>query len=59
LGDREIKALAENAQQGQQEAIASLFERFYPKMLKYMRYRVGAAVAEDLAGEVFVRGLTW
>ncbi len=43
------------ARRREPEALAALCEQFYPKVLKYMRYRVGEDDAEDLAGEVFLR----
>jgi RNA polymerase sigma-70 factor (ECF subfamily) len=36
-----------------------LCEHFYPKVLKYMHYRVDAISAEDLTGEVFLRVLRY
>jgi DNA-directed RNA polymerase specialized sigma24 family protein len=32
-----------------------LFERHFPPVLRYLRRRVGDDIADDLAGEVFVR----
>ena len=49
--------MAREARTGDAEATAQLCGFFYPKVLKYMRYRVDAASAEDLTGEVFVRVL--
>jgi len=37
------------------ESLAALCERFYPRLLKYMHYRVHPSVAEDLAADVLVR----
>jgi RNA polymerase sigma-70 factor (ECF subfamily) len=47
--------LLDNARKGDADALAELCERYYPRILRYMRYRVNPATAEDLAGEVFVR----
>ncbi|NIA07435.1 MAG: sigma-70 family RNA polymerase sigma factor [Actinobacteria bacterium] len=57
MNQGEIESLLEKARRGEAEALAQLCGHFYPKMLKYMHYRVDAASAEDLTGEVFVRVL--
>jgi len=49
--------LLEKARRAEPEALAALCSEYYPKLLKYMHYRVDAASAEDLVGEVFVRVL--
>lgn len=43
------------AREGDRESLATLCGLFYPRVLKYMRYRVDAASAEDLTDEVFLR----
>jgi len=43
------------ARRGENEAIAKVCGYFYPKIVRYMRYRVGEQAAEDLAGDVFLR----
>lgn len=37
------------------QALSSLCAHYYPKILRYMRYRVGPNEADDLTGEVFVK----
>jgi RNA polymerase sigma-70 factor (ECF subfamily) len=38
------------------QAIASVYDRFYPDVYRYIRYRIGdETLAEDFASEVFVR----
>ena len=57
MADRPLDDFLRAARLGDTEAIAGLCGVFYPKVLKYMRYRVDAASAEDLTGEVFLRAL--
>jgi len=57
VDEHEIDSLLEKGRQGDVEALAALCEHFYPQVLKYMYYRVDAASAEDLTGEVFLRVL--
>lgn len=47
--------MLEQARAGDPDAVASLCTRWYPKVLRYMHYRVGADLAEDLTADVFVR----
>jgi RNA polymerase sigma-70 factor, ECF subfamily len=49
--------LLRDARSGEPESMAAICGLFYPKVLKYMRYRADAASAEDLTGEVFLRVL--
>jgi RNA polymerase sigma-70 factor, ECF subfamily len=57
LHDDGLEKLLERARPGDIEALGDLCTRFYPKVLRYMHYRVAADLAEDLTGEVFVRVL--
>jgi len=57
LSQEELDGLIQRARNRDPAAVATLFERFYPKVLRYMRYRVPPAHAEDLAGEAFFRVL--
>jgi RNA polymerase sigma-70 factor (ECF subfamily) len=57
LLDFQIDEILEDARLGDPQATAALCMHFYPKVLKYMRYRVDAASAEDLTNEVFLRVL--
>lgn len=52
-----VNPLLERARNQDPKALAMLCEHFYPKVLKYMHYRVAAISAEDLTGEVFLRVL--
>jgi RNA polymerase sigma-70 factor (ECF subfamily) len=47
--------LVTEARRGDSEALTGLCSAFYPRILKYMRYRTDAATAQDLTAEVFVR----
>ena len=55
LNTNELDNLVKKARQRDAAALAELCERYYPRVLKFMRYRVGPGAAEDLAGEVFAR----
>jgi RNA polymerase sigma-70 factor (ECF subfamily) len=57
VADRPLSDLLRDARTGDGEAVAEICTLFYPKVLTYMRYRVDAASADDLAGEVFLRVL--
>jgi RNA polymerase sigma-70 factor, ECF subfamily len=41
--------------QTERKDLASAYEAFLPKVLKYMQYHVGPSHAEDLTSEVFLR----
>ena len=47
--------LLRKARERDPDALAALCERFYPKLLRYMHYRVRPDAAEDLASDVLVR----
>ena len=51
----DLDSLLSGARRRSPEALAALCERVYPRVLRYMRYRAGAAHAEDLTEEVFLR----
>jgi len=55
MQEHEVAAVVQQARQRDPEALKALCSHFYPKVLKYMRYRVGPGFAGDLTGEVFVR----
>jgi RNA polymerase sigma-70 factor (ECF subfamily) len=55
LAKRDEAGLLAAARRGEREALAELCARWYPRVLRYMRYRVRADAAEDLTSEVFVR----
>ncbi len=43
------------AREKEPEALSKLCTHYYPLLLRFMRYRVGADIAEDLAGETIVK----
>jgi len=47
--------LLDRARAMELDALTELCTAYYPKILKFMRYRVGQDEADDLAGEVFVK----
>lgn len=51
----DLEAILEKAREYDREALARICEHFYPKVLKFMHYRVGPSQAEDLTGEVFLK----
>ena len=51
----QITTLAERARRRDDEALTRLCSEFYPRVLKFMHYRVGPRFAEDLTSEVFLR----
>lgn len=53
--ESEVAEVLDKARRGETEAVATLCAQFYPKIMRYMRYRVGDQVAEDLTGDVFLR----
>ena len=50
-----LEDLIEKAHTGDTDALATVCEQVYPKVLKYITYRVGAEPGEDLANEVIIR----
>ncbi len=55
LSNLEIEKLVARAQRGQEEAFSELFDFLYPKISRYISFRVNAEDAEDLISEVFLR----
>ena len=53
----ETAALVEKARLRDPEALGALCSSFYPKILRYMQYRVGQRFADDLAAEVFLKAI--
>lgn len=47
--------LLEQARERNPAALARIYTRYYPKVLKFIHYRVGAQDAEDLTSEVFLK----
>jgi RNA polymerase sigma-70 factor (ECF subfamily) len=55
MSEEEIN-LVRRAKRGDPAAFAEIYDRHHPAIYRYVFFRVGSeAVAEDLAGEVFVR----
>jgi len=50
-----VMTLAERARRRDAAALTELCAEFYPRVLRFMHYRVGPSVAEDLTSEVFLR----
>lgn len=49
------KQLVKRAQQGDQQALAALYDEYQPRIYRYVLYRVGdVPLAEDLTAEVFI-----
>ena len=57
MGQRQFDDLVRKAKRGDAEVLAGLYTLLYPRVLKYMRYRVDAASADDLTADVFLRVL--
>lgn len=55
LKDCDFECLLAKARRRDVQALATLCEQFYPRLLKYLHYRVGPEAAEDLAGEVVLK----
>lgn len=54
--NREILSVIEKAKSLDSKAVAGIFEYYYPKIYRYLYYRVRTKEdAEDLANEVFVK----
>jgi RNA polymerase sigma-70 factor (ECF subfamily) len=51
----ELNNLVDKARRRDPDALATLCERYYPRLVKYMYYRCSAQSSEDLAGEVILR----
>jgi RNA polymerase sigma-70 factor (ECF subfamily) len=51
----ELENLLKKARKGEGIALASLCEKYYRKVLKFMYYHAGERRAEDLTNEVFLR----
>lgn len=58
MEDRIPPPVVEAARNGDAGALAAICEKLYPRIYRYLSYKVGdVRDAEDLAGEVFVRML--
>ena len=53
----EIEEMMSKARRFDDKALADIYRHYYPKLLKFMHYRVGAEKAEDLTSEVFLKVL--
>ena len=52
-----MEEIINRAKSGNDQAISKLYQHYYPKVLKFMHYRVGPDKAEDLTSEVFLKVL--
>ena len=50
-----IEKLVKKAQKGDEKSFEALFEHFFPKMDRYVRFRVTEEVVEDLVSDIFLR----
>lgn len=50
-----LESLIRKAQNGDEEAVASLYQGYAQMIYRYIAYRVPTAEAEDLTGEVFLK----
>ena len=57
MGRWQVDDLVREAKRGDAEALSGLCTLLYPRVLKYMRYRVDAVSADDLTADVFLRVL--
>ena len=59
LPQAEVQALVARAQQGDQDAFATLYNTYSKKIHSYLRYHLNnrAEVAEDLAADVFLKAM--
>ncbi len=55
MDESDLTHLLAKARERDPQSLAALCEHFYPKVLKYMHYRVDARWADDLAADVFLR----
>lgn len=59
------RAVVEAARQGSQDALAALYEHYFPKVYRYVAVRLGPEDAEDVTTEIFlriidnIRSFTW
>ncbi len=51
----EIEKLVILSQQGQDESFAQLFDHFYPKISRYVSFRVNSDEVEDIVGDIFFK----
>ena len=57
IKDKELSDIIEKAKNCDEQALTKLYKLYYPKLVKYMYYRVPLGDAEDLASNVFVKVL--
>lgn len=55
MKDSDLEKVLVNAKKYDRQALALICEHYYPKMLKFMYYRVHPSKAEDFTGEVFLK----
>ncbi|MDH3324731.1 MAG: RNA polymerase sigma factor [Candidatus Peregrinibacteria bacterium] len=53
--NQEIEKLVQKAKKGDEKSFAKLFDVFYDKIFRYVRFRVDAPDTEDLVSEVFLK----
>jgi len=55
LSKSEIEKLVRRAQFGDEESFATIFDHFFDKIFRYIRFRVDESEAEDLTHDVFLK----
>ena len=55
LSLREIEKLVIRSQRGNEEAFSLLFDHMYPRIRRYVDFRVNAEETEDIVADVFLR----
>jgi len=53
--NQEIEKLVSKAQKGDKKSFSQLFDIFYDKIFRYVKFRVEDSEAEDLVGEIFLK----
>lgn len=51
----DIEILVAKAQKGDEKSFATIFQEFFPKILRYTRFRVKETEAEDIVSDIFLK----
>lgn len=55
LSEDEIRTLVRRAQDGDTDAFAALYDRFFDPVYRYTAFRLPAEIAEDVTADIFVK----
>lgn len=55
LSEEEIRMLVRSAQEGDTDAFAALYDRFFDPVYRYTAFRLPAEIAEDVTADIFVK----